>query len=150
MVDFDETKHFHPAMIDMESHMNNFAIALAVPFVITMTIGTAKGTVRPLEIAQYLIYGDQSGSLRVRSGIETSFYTFTGYYFGAIVSTVVGLMSYNLLKMFGLDVVIEETVEQFLEWFSDTKAIVGSKGDEEGNDDEDDTDENATPDSDVE
>ena len=135
MENIDETKHFHPAMIDMETHMYNAAIMLTVPFVISMTIGTLKGSVRPLEIAEYLMYGDQDGR-RVRSGIETSFYTFTGGYFGAIAATVSGLMVYNLLKMFGLDIVIEETITNFLEWFTDTSAVVGSDGDEEGNEEE--------------
>ena len=70
---------------------------------------------------------------RVTAVIENSFYQFVGYYFGAIAATVLGLMVYNLFKMFGIDVIIDDSVKQFLEWFTDTSAVVGSKGDEEAN-----------------
>ena len=45
-------------------------------------------------------------------------------YFGAIALTVLGLMVYNLLKMFGLDVIITNTQRDFVEWFTDTSAVV--------------------------
>ena len=70
---------------------------------------------------------------------------FTGFYFGAIVATVGGLMVYNLLKMFGLDMVINDSVKAFLEWFTDTSAVVGSKGDVEEEKPNDDIDPDQLP-----
>ena len=65
------------------------------------------------------MYGD-SDKLKVRAGISTNFIYFTIGYFVAIGATVNGLMVYNLLKMFGLDIVIDDTIKNFLEWFTDT------------------------------
>ena len=132
-------------MVDMDTYLHSAAIALAVPFVITMTVSTIKGSNKPFEFAQYLFYG-HPGRLMVQAEIEQGFYEFTGYYFGAIGAVVSGLMVYNLLKMFGLDEVIDTTVKEFLEWFTDTDAIVGSKGDVAEDEEEDeDPDANRNP-----
>ena len=117
---------------DIESYANHALLALAVPFVITVAVSSFNGNFKPVEFAQLLIYGSHtSGSLQVAQNIQNDFMYFTGFYFGAISATVGGLMVYNLLKMFGLDMVINDSVKNFLEWFTDTKAVVGSKGDVE-------------------
>ena len=76
-----------------------------------------------------LLFGHKNVASRLVEVITTQYWEFVGIYFTGILAFIAWLVVYNLLKMFGLDKEIETFQKEFLEWFTDTDAVVGSAGD---------------------
>ena len=123
------------SMDDMQFYLELAAGSVIVPSLFTLSMSIVQGKLNPVQMVELMIYGPQQGQ-RVFAP-STDWYLFVVYYFSGIIGFVGGLVAYNLLKMFGLDIVIQDFQRELLAWFTDTTQIIGTAAQDDIEDDDD-------------
>ena len=80
------------------------SIGLITPMLLIAVYQVASGAFNPIEFAKYVM---KPAHERKVTAVTTEFLIFTAQYFGSLVVFLGFLVNYNLLKMFGLDKVIQ-------------------------------------------